>query len=461
MRKIKYGIFLQILAVFLVLVFCWDQKLYAAVTLSVSPDEGGNSLRFGRVDTFSSVDKEVRIRVTGSEGNQYQVFQRMMAPLVNEKGESLDRSVILTGGLLGSNARGSLYIQDVEQLGFSDQQVYSSDQAGTADSFVLLYRVDPSAISATGSFQGQLLYTVRPIGGSSFDEVVLTLTLDAGGDLKIEAQGPDGSDRVRLTTAERHIQDSAFSVSFSSNIGGSKIRIYQEVESLPRDELLQPVEEGLVQYLALGGENGDIQQASSAALRPGRELLYESTATHDTVDVFFSVNADVVQEYKAGDYEGSIRYIIESRNGEQTVDCVLALNVASVFELNVEYPQEGMSFRGALESDPPQVREVQVTVKSNLGKPYVINQLIQAPLTNEKGVEFSHEFFTMKEEVLDGDGHIPHDDFSPVGIGEVPLYVSDDQGSSAELKISYRMKPYHFMQAGSYKLQVVYSLGAI
>lgn len=433
---------------------------FAAVTLSVIPAEGGGSIRFGRIDTFSSEDKEVRIRVNSDEGQQYQVFQRI-GPLVNEKGETLYRSAILSGGLLGSNSRGTLYIQDVEPLGLSDQQIYSSDPSGTADSFVVFYKVDPDALNVSGSFQGQMFYTVRQIGEGAIDERILTVTLEAGGDLKIETSGNAGQDHIRITTDQRPVSEANFSISFTNNVEGNPIKIYQKIDAFPRDELMQPVELGLIQYLVLGGERGEVLQESSGDLRPEQTLIYEGTASHDTIGVNYSVNQDLVQNYQAGRYEGAARYIVESRRGEHVFDVHLELVVDPVFELNVEYPTEGMSFHGTLETDPPQIKEIKVAVKTNLGKPYVVNQILHAPLTNEEGEEFSSEFFTFKEELVDGQGSVQHDDFSPVSKGEVPLYVSDDLGSSAVLTVSYRMKPYPNMQAGNYKVQVMYSLGAI
>lgn len=434
---------------------------FAAVTLSVTPSEGGNSIRFGRVGTLSSEDKEVRIRVTSDSGQQYQVFQRM-GSLVNEKGEMLEHTALLTGGLIGSNAQGTLYIQDTEPLGFSEQQIYSSDPAGTSDSFVVFYRVDPEALNVSGSFQGQMFFTVRPIGEGNIDETVLTVTLEVGGDLKVETAGNAGATRVRVSTDQHPLADSVFSISFTNNMEGKPIKIYQYIDIFPRDELMQPVEAGLIQYSAFGGEGGgDVLQEGTGDLNPEQILLYEGTVSHDTIGINFSVNQDLIQNYKAGRYEGRARYLIESSQGEQVCDVDLELILPPVFELKVEFPPEGMNFEGTLETDPPQVKDVTVTVKTNLGKPYVVNQILQTPMTNEKGEEFSSDFFTVKEELVRGEGSVQHNDFSPVSKGEVPLYVSDGLGSSVVLKVSYRMKPYPNMRAGHYKVQVMYSLGAI
>jgi len=225
---------------------------------------------------------------------------------------------------------------------------------------------------------------------------------------------------------------------------------------------MQPVEAGLIQYSVFGGEGGgDVFQKASGDLTPEQILLYDGTVSHDTLGIYFGVNQDLVHNYKAGRYEGRARYLVESSQGGQVFDVDLELILSPVFELKVEFPPEGMNFEGTLETDPPQVKDVTVTVKTNLGKPYVVNQILQTPLTNEKGEEFSRDFFTVREELVSGEGSVQHSDFSPVSKGEVPLYVSDGLGSSVVLKVSYRMKPYPNMRAGHYKVQVMYSLGAI
>jgi hypothetical protein len=53
------------------------------------------------------------------------------------------------------------------------------------------------------------------------------------------------------------------------------------------------------------------------------------------------------------------------------------------------------------------------------------------------------------------------DDFTPVPIGDVPIFSSDNKGSSAEFKVIYRIRPYSDMFSGNYRMAVFYSLGEI
>jgi hypothetical protein len=139
----------------------------AAVSVSVSPMEGGSSLRFGRVDVTSSNTKEVRLRITSGDGRQYQVFQRIIEPLINEQGGSLDLEAVQSYTLIGSNSQGTLYQQDLEGLSLADQLLYTSNDPGDSDAFTLIYQINSERINAGGDFTGKIVYTVRPIAGGA------------------------------------------------------------------------------------------------------------------------------------------------------------------------------------------------------------------------------------------------------------------------------------------------------
>ena len=62
------------LSVVLLSAFLLCSNVCAAFNISVTPTEGGSSLRFGRVDLETAPDKEVRIRITNTESKQYQIY---------------------------------------------------------------------------------------------------------------------------------------------------------------------------------------------------------------------------------------------------------------------------------------------------------------------------------------------------------------------------------------------------
>ena len=76
--------------------------------------------------------EEIHIRINSTNGSRYQVFQRILEPLMNEKGDALNLQAIETQTLPNSNSSGTLYLQNSDHLSMSDQMLYSSSQAGTA-----------------------------------------------------------------------------------------------------------------------------------------------------------------------------------------------------------------------------------------------------------------------------------------------------------------------------------------
>ena len=81
MRKLYF------LLLFVIAFFSCHQSSFAAVTLSINAVDGSNSLRFMAAEGYTD-KKELRIRVNSTGGKQYQVFQRVNEPLVNEKAKA-------------------------------------------------------------------------------------------------------------------------------------------------------------------------------------------------------------------------------------------------------------------------------------------------------------------------------------------------------------------------------------
>ena len=140
----------------------------------------------------------------------------------------------------------------------------------------------------------------------------------------------------------------------------------------------------------------------------------------------------------------------------------LEVDIPPVFELDAEYPDGGVSFNELLPDSPPQMKEVVVSVKTNIGKPYEVIQNVSTTLTNESGKMIDREYFTVRAELVAGEaGRIQPEDFTPVQEGDTILFVSDKSGSPSRFKVGYRLRPYRQMPPGEYKTGVVYSLNEI
>jgi len=437
----------------------FTQASFASVSLSVNPIDGSNSLRFenmpiGRLEN----KKEIRIRVNSSDGSQYQVFQRIFEPIVNEKGDALNLQAVETRTLSNSNSFGTLYLQNSNHLGMGDQLLYSSSQNGGSDSFIIGYSLDQGLINADGSFRGRLVFTVRGMGNASSDQVTIDVFLETTSNLKISVKGAHDQTRVHIKASDTSEKTADFvSVSFSGN-SDQEIRIYQETETWPQDEIDKELGADVLQVDTQGGTEG-LRRGGLSPSRAGRWLIYSTNKDEDKFLVYFLVDADQVQQQDAGSYVGRIKYIVETSQGAQEFPIDIQCNIPPVFAMNVTTPPGGVRFSHVLANNPPQYQEVVVTVTSNLHKPYQVLQDIQTAMTNNQGKEFDNKYFTIQVEIpSDQKGQTDFTEYSPVRTGEYPVFSSDAQGSGATFKVEYRLQGYARMSPGDFLDPVRFSL---
>jgi len=433
----------------------------AALNLSVSPLNGGTNLRFGRVPASGLTNKEVRIRITSTDGNQYQVFHRVIDSFVNEQNVPIASDAMSTYTLIGSNAAGTLYAQNLERLGFTDQLLYSSSTGGNSDSFTAVYALDGSRIGASGNFLGRIQYTVRPIGGSTQDNVILNVTIEASGEFKIKIEGSSTSDSVRLNIRDDASKEGYVQFSFSDN-RNEDIEIYQEVEPFLQDELFNEINKDAVLFMATGQAAGELQPQSLTPLTRKRVLVYSSRENEGSFRLNFTLNKEAIEEQKAGTYQGQLNYIIRNDNVERIENVRLQVKVEPVFAIEVDLPPQGLSFERLLPDSQPIIREISVKVKTNLGRPYMVMQHVTSPMTNDEGSVMPGQYFTYKGTVLDSQtGKVNNNDFKQVPGEETSLFISDNKGSPSRFQIGYRLRPYSTMVPGNYSTSIRYSLGEI
>ncbi|UCC95735.1 MAG: hypothetical protein JSW40_03030, partial [Candidatus Omnitrophota bacterium] len=152
------------------------------------PVEGGTSLRFGRVRQQEGVSKELRVRVTSGQAQQYQVRQRLLEDLRNERGQTLSRDAVTFYTLRGSNAHGTLYQDTPFGLDTMERVIYTSSVQGNSDSFIIVYHVDGSKLNVSGNFFGRILYTLIPLGGGQQQQVIFNVYLNADSDFTITTE---------------------------------------------------------------------------------------------------------------------------------------------------------------------------------------------------------------------------------------------------------------------------------
>lgn len=432
----------------------------AALNLSVNPIDGGNSLRFGRIDTQSSLNKEVKLRISSTGEGQYQVFQRLVDPFINQRGQTANINAIQSSSLSGSNSSGSLYLQDGQELTFSDELIYTSDSNGMSDSFTLIYQVNPAAFDISGNYYGKIIYTVRPVSGSQQDQFVLNMFFDLSEELSFEVKSDSGLDIVRLDS--QNISDGVNFEFDINNSFGSNVKIYSELINPIVNDLGNKIDYDSINLTIDFMEGNSGVLSSTLKLNDKSELICDVDQSVVKFILNFKLNKDKILNQIAGKYFGKIRFSLESEGLSKTHDVDIEINIQPTFELYVKYPEDGMGFSKLIPTDKPKEKEVLVTVNSNIGKPYFVNQSINAFLINEDGCELDKNNFEIKQKLIEGySGRIENAGYQPILSSDTAIFYSDNIGSSAKFKVFYRLTPYLDMKAGNYKASLIYSLGEI
>ena len=327
----------------------FTQAAFASVSLSVNPVDGSNTLRFARTSVAGMENKqEIHIRVSSPNGDRYQVFQRILEPIVNEKGDALNLQAVQTQTLTNSNSSGTLYLQNSGQLNMSDQLLYSSSQSGQSDMFIIGYSLNQNLINTAGNFRGRLIFTVRGIGNASSDQVTIDMFLDSTSSMKVSVKGAHDPNRLRIQATDTTEKSADFiNFSFSGN-SGQEIRIYQETKNYPQNETGQELGGNILQLDAEGATEGLRAQGLSSLGNGGRTLIYSSDKDEDSFVIYFLVDAAQVQQQDAGVYTGRLNYMVETGQGKQEFPIDIQCTVPPVFSMNITPPAGGVSFTHVL-----------------------------------------------------------------------------------------------------------------
>lgn len=451
---------------FAIIIFClcWSaaglapEAVYGAVKITVRSTDGGSRLQFGRVDIPSAVNKEVQVRITSSDAQQYQVFQRLNAPLTNEKGEILQRDVIVASSLIDSNAAGSLYMQNGQTLTATDQIIYTSSPDGQSDMFTLIYEVDPEKMRMQGNFSGEILYTVRNVTNGADDRAYMDVYLDAATAFDYTAEISSGLDTLKLRAIQEAETPAYFSFAFENNLGD--LKVYQEVVTVPVNQEQEPLDLETIVLSTDGGEYGDLAFQDETAMPRDRILIYASTEKSDAFYVYYHLDPEAAKRPKAGIYTGTVRYTIAHNGIEEVVDYALQVEIEPYFNIDLTYPEDGMAFTDLLPTGEPRTKQIIARVESNMFRPYMVTQKVTpGGLRNEEGDQVEESYFRVSEELIEeSTGKVAHTDFTPVQEGETTLFHSDKQGSPATFKVYYQLQPYPAMEAGNYTTGIVFSL---
>ena len=215
---------------------------------------------------------------------------------------------------------------------------------------------------------------------------------------------------------------------------------------------------GVLQLDAQGSTDA-VRMGPLSPLKIGRTLIYTSNKEEDNFIVYFLIDSNQAQEQKAGSYRGKIKYEVETSQGNRDFSIDIRCDIPPVFLMNVTTPLGGVNFTRVLSNSPPQLKEVVVTVHSNLHKPYQVTQDFETSMTNSQGKEFDNKYFNVQVEIPSGqNGQTDFVEFSPVKTGEYPIFSSDSQGSGATINVVYRLQGYTQMSSGEFLAPIRLSL---
>jgi hypothetical protein len=431
----------------------------ADMNISASPLNGSDSIRFGRVDFTAATNAEVHLRFTSTDGKPYQVFQRLIDPIVNEQGQTAGSEAVQTYTRNKSNSYGTIYLNSPGPLSSGEQLIYSSSGAGQSDDVTIVYKIQPERVGAQGDFTGRVMYTVRSAHGGGQQSTFLTISFSGGEEFKSEMKGSTSIDQVTVKYDDGKIEDGSVGISFSGN-QGQDVRIYQEVVSIPQNEIFSEMEPDVLVFRTGGSGEGDLKFSSFEPLARKKSLLYESKTSADEFELVYSFNQEAIKNQKAGTFRGNVDLIVETGDKTEKYRIHLEAQIQPIFRLEVTLPPGGVKFGKILPDSPPQEQEVGVAVRTNLQVPYIVFQNIGSSLTNAAGDVIPKDYFTLKV-LPDSEDHgkVSPAEYAPVRADQQPIFFSDTRGNSSTFKVVYRLKSFPMMRPGEYTTSIKYSLG--
>lgn len=101
-------------------------------------------------------------------------------------------------------------------------------------------------------------------------------------------------------------------------------------------------------------------------------------------------------------------------------------------------------------------REIRLVIEHTGPGRYVVSQIFHAPPRGSNGEAFELSRIRTHARIRDGRGNIRLLSPTPAAAGEQEIFVSDDDGSAAELVVNYEIQVPPFQTAGQYETQISY-----
>jgi len=379
--------------------------------------------------------------------------------------------------LVNSNSQGTLLYREETPVSSYNTVLYTSNPAGSNDSFKLVYTIIPFETQIPGSYHGRISYILQPID-STESQVVVTLNIyvdmAAGTTPVIEVTASSVSGRISLTSEGMTPKDPfgpkenpRVSIKVHSPMGAT-YRIYQGLQSNAvvsgsGDEF----DLSKISFTVDGGNNGVAARQGDLKGAQVRQLLYTSDGfgAPDEFVVTYKPSKDFRLQ-KADLYRGRLVFTVEKATDAaplsiKTLD--MEVDIEPVFDIHVySGGKEGVFLRfGEISyKTGPKSSDVEVFVESNMGRPYQVVQKVSGPMMNEAADKIPEEDFVVRVKDVDHqqEAGFSLKDEARVTEGDTVIFASGPKGHSASFTAEYKLTLRPDSKPGNYSTQIGYSL---
>ncbi|OIO37318.1 MAG: hypothetical protein AUJ72_04770 [Candidatus Omnitrophica bacterium CG1_02_46_14] len=458
----------KFLVTFFILTGCFftvARDAHAIFSLSVTPQRGVRNISFEQAKPGAILrNEEVTVGVTTTKAAQYTIYQTLYQPLTNELGNTIPQGAFIMFSPSSSSFLGTLKTQLETPVTMGQVPIYTSNAAGDADSFVLVYTVKVPENQPGGIYRTRITYTAQPVNSqASFSQNTLTLdvTVDIRPTFSVVIQSATGGRELDLghISKGRPAADGVLKMDIESNAG--PFRIFQQMTEPLTSQEGEIIDEAGFKFTASGGEKGELNgKGSSTEVLTSAQLLYSSeSGAGDNILLQYALSPDSSQ--KAGVYRGTLSFKVDTNSPlavPQLINVPAKVEMNPVFYLDIDTPETTkVSFGTFKTNEESRQKKVNLTVHSNLGLPYQVTQIASSNLVNEQGDTVSPENFTCFGSDAQT-GKLANLSPLPVKEGEVVVFTSDDKGNPEKFILNYELKMPRSQKPGSYNANVRYSI---
>lgn len=457
---------MRLLFAFLFLSFIgMPNSAYSAFNFQIQSIEGGNELRFEKINALvPSASKALTIAINSSGSqHQYQLVQTFREPLSNSQGVLLPESNFSVYAIKEGTIAGTLSVEQKMTVPQGRTIIYTSDTQGTAVSFTLAYVLNNSEKIIPGSYRGKLVFTLETLGETPPPPaVIITVSAEIESiGTQVEVTTATGAKSILLNSSKA--ETSSFDVAV--NIKESLPEQFEITQYMPKLPESREGKKLLPDVLLLRSHNQKKGRGTtgSVPLSIGEHTLYISNPGKGEDNFIVTYNLVNAEKQKTGTYKTEVQYFLKTQTAQKLLaNFPLEVTIERVFDLNVTPEQDsGIQFRDVPLDKTPRRSEMLVEVHSNIGRQYQVSQQLPAALVNAEGETITPKHFTLRLVDLGTKGSLQFIQPTEAKTGEIVLFLSDQEGSSDKFKIIYEFSADASVEAGDYMGKIMYTISEL